>query len=152
MQEIHLKRTWWVFALFAVASLGFAFAGIYAITWPAVEATQLGQPLARSWSWPAVLVADVAMIIMAIALSNIPLSQLRTAFSDKGIKMPGLLRSKFIAWDDISRLEGTSSRSTLLKITGSDQSIIINKFYYQRPDELTSLLQAHAPASCRLRD
>ena len=152
MMEITVKRNWWLLALWWPFAIGLAVVTVYGVTWPSLKAAQLGQPLPAGWSWPAIFIVDIAVIILAVALASYPLHQLRIAFTEEGIKAPGFLGSKFMRWNDIAYVDGASTRSLNLRLTSSDQSIVINKLYYQYPDEFMSLVQARVPETCSWRN
>lgn len=152
MQEIYLKKNWWLVYLFGPILAVMAGFCIYVTTWPAIKATRMGQPLPATWSWPTILIADVAILLLFGSLLFHLLSQLRIAFTNAGIKMPGIFKTKFMRWHEVAYVDGVSVGSSLLKLTDSKQSIIINKFYYQEPDKLMSLITERLPESCCWRD
>lgn len=152
MQEIYLKRNWWIAFLFGTVLAGMAGFCLYVITWPALKAARLGQPLPPTWSWPAIVIVDVGIILLHGSLFFHLLFQLQMVFTKEGVRMPGIFKSKFMRWADVAYVDGVSIRSSLLKLTDSKQSIIINKLYYQEPEKLMALVTERLPESCYWRD
>jgi hypothetical protein len=152
MQEIYLKRNWWLVFLFAPILAGGAVFCLYATTWPAIKATQMGKPMLGGWSWPTVLIADVVILFLFGGVFFGLLFQLRIAFTTEGVRAPGIFKSKLMLWADVAYVDGISVRSHLLRLTDSKQSIIINKHYYQEPDKLMAFIAQRLPQSCLWRD
>ncbi|HWT02770.1 MAG TPA: hypothetical protein VN256_21155 [Pyrinomonadaceae bacterium] len=151
-REIKVRRNWLPLVLMWLFAGGLVAVTFYTITWPAIKVTQLGQPLFGGWTWPTIIVANVVAVFIAVGLGSIPLNELRTVFTDEGIKVPGLWRTRFMRWEDIVYVDGVSVRSLVLKFTSSDQSVAINKTYYLDQNELMSVVQSHLPESIYWRD
>lgn len=152
MKAIYLKRNWWIAILGGPVLVGSVAFCIYETTWPAMKAAQRGEPLPATWSWPAIIIVDVALTLMFGALIFIMLFQFRIVFTAEGVRMPGIFRNKYMRWNDVRYVDGMSNRSIILKLTDEKQSITINKLYYQQPEKLMSLIVERVPQSCYWRD
>jgi hypothetical protein len=152
MQEIKIRRNWLPLVLWWLFAAGILALTLYTITWPAIKEAQLGQPLSGGWTWSAVNTTTILVTAGAVVFGSMPLNQLRTSFTDEGIKVPGLWGSKFMRWEDIVYVDGVSARSFNLRFTSSDQSIVINKSFYLNPNELMALVHSRLPESIHWRD
>jgi hypothetical protein len=142
MRQTRIERYTWVFYLGFAFCIISALFGVWSVTWPAIEATQSGQPLPGSWTWPLIILADVVMIGIFGTLFLILLAQASVILSDEGISQWRLFRRVFVRWSDVQALEITSGN---MRFVTSNNRIELATYQFKDPDVLIDFIRTHLP-------
>lgn len=143
--QIQIERSWWqvvlvVFIFFMVLTLPL----IWLITHQALEASSAGKPLPGGWTWPSVIIFDILVLLVSLSLVWIPIKDILTLFTEKGIKQPSWfgLRHHYLKWSEVKYLDGT--RSTI-RIISPNQTIQLNILLFKRPKEVLDEIRKRIP-------
>src|SRR5262245_33620533 len=119
-QRIPLARHLWLPILILTFFMGVGSYGIWAITWPAIKAIRLGQPLPADWTWTSVIGFDVVLIGLYGYMCWKVLAQWLTFFTSEGVGQPRIWRSAFIRWLDVTSV---TRKLNTIQIKTSNQTI-----------------------------
>ncbi len=149
-EQFRLARKWWILYIAATVLIGVALLELWIITWPAIKAEQLGQPLPAHWTWVSIIAVDIGILCMTGILCGGLLFDLLTVFTEEGIKKPGLFGLTFIRWAEVTEVVGYIPKGMIvLEIRSPDKKIRINVLYYRDQNQLVSLIREYVPSSAK---
>jgi hypothetical protein len=73
----------------------------------------------------------------------LPIIQLKTQYSDKGVEQPSFLGTKSLRWQDVEEVRNITSSGIIL--VGSDVKININLFLFKNPQGVLSEIRSRIP-------
>jgi len=142
-ERIDLARYWWLPVLVLTFLIGGGGYGIWAITWPAVKAARLGQPLPAGWTWASVIGVDMVLIGLFGYLCWQALIQWLTYFTIEGIGQPRLGGYAFLRWSEVTRV---TRKLNTIELQSSGQTLQIAYAQFRDIDQLITLIRERVPA------
>jgi len=143
----QLEKKWRILIIISAIFLVALSFCLWAITWPAIKAYRLDQPLPEDWSWARVVAADLFFILSLAILWTRVLFDLLTSFSKEGVKTLWFFGPHFMRWDDVISVDEFrfGMKPMYIKICSINRCITINTLYYKNPEQLVSLIRQHIP-------
>ncbi|HEX7175357.1 MAG TPA: hypothetical protein VF240_08875 [Pyrinomonadaceae bacterium] len=154
MESFQLPRKKWPLALCCAACLALELALYFGVTRPALSAMRAGLGLEGEWSWVSIAGWHAAVALGCAALAWQPLAELRTKFTNEGVRRPRLFApALFVGWDEAESVFVAPSLESPqhVKIKAPRGSVVINALFYKNPQRLLSLIEermrAHTTSS-----
>lgn len=148
-EVIRVSRRWVAVIAALPLSLGILYA-VWAISWPAIEATGTERPLPADWTWLQIVIMDILAVLIVCYFYWAILGDLLVRFTEESVSKPSIIGRRTIRWVDVRRIEIQPPLGRI-RIVGPDRAISINPYMFRDPSELHRVIRSRVSALSQRR-